>query len=342
MKSELSKDIIFNYFAGNTTALQKKLIETWLESPDNRERYFEYLEEWEMSQPQLFPDDALAFEKVQQRILHAYETDEDEEGGFLVAEKKGSSGLVALLKWAAIVTVALGIGLYSAKDFVLFESYKTANGELKDIVLSDGSHITLNANSLLRVPRWGFGNVTREVFLEGEAEFNVTHTADNKQFVVHNSDESEILVLGTEFVVYTRKKSTRVVLNKGKVQLLSAAEQKPVTMIPGDQVTIYQNGKMELEKLTTTELQLQSVWKEHRMVFDHTQLIQVAAKLNEIYGVEVEIKDQEMAERELTGSFKAENVHEILDVLSEMLDIEISNQENKVYFNPKPVELNNR
>ncbi|TKT92921.1 FecR family protein [Dyadobacter frigoris] len=338
MKSELPKDILFTYFAGNATALQKKLIEEWLSGPESLELYFEYLEEWEINRPQFLPDNEIAFEKFSQRIVDTDIEENDTEFYLSDIKTKKKNLNLNVWKWAAAAVVALGTGIFS-KDLILFENYKTANGELKAIILNDSSRVTLNANSSLKVPRFDFVNASREVFLDGEAEFNVTHTVDNKQFIVHTTDDSEILVLGTEFVVYTRKKGTRVVLNKGKVQLSSAQESKPLTMKPGDQVTIYQNGKMELEKLTKTEVELQSVWKEHRMVFDHTKLGEVATKLNEIYGVDVEIKDKQTAERELTGSFKAENVDEILDVLSEMLDIDISHRENKVYFNPKPVDL---
>lgn len=338
MKSGLPKDILFTYFAGNATALQKKLIEEWLGNPENLELYFEYLEEWEINRPQFLPDNEIAFEKFSQRIAGT-DTEESENETFLFDIKTKKTILsLNVWKWTAAAIIVVGTGIFS-KDFILFENHQTANGELKTIILNDSSRVTLNANSSLKVPRFDFFNKSREVFLEGEAEFNVTHTADNKQFIVHATDNSEILVLGTEFVVYTRKKGTRVVLNKGKVQLSSAQESKPLTMKPGDQVTIYQNGKMELEKLTKSEVELQSVWKEHRMVFDHTKLGDVATKLNEIYGVDVEIRDKQTAERELTGSFKAENVDEILGVLSEMLDLDISHRENKVYFNPKPVDL---
>lgn len=338
MKSGLPKDILFTYFAGNATALQKKLIEEWLSSPENLELYFECLEEWEVNRPQFLPDKEIAFEKFSQRIAGT-DTEESEIETFLfdIKTKKTSFNL-NVWKWAAAAIIVVGTGIF-AKDFILFKNHQTANGELKTIILNDSSRVTLNANSSLKVPRFDFFSKSREVFLEGEAEFNVTHTVDNKEFIVHTTDDSEILVLGTEFVVYTRKKGTRVVLNKGKVQLSSAQENKPLTMKPGDQVTIYQNGKMELEKLTKTEVELQSVWKEHRMVFNHTKLGEVAIKLNEIYGVDVEISDKQTAERELTGSFKAENVDEILEVLSEMLDLDISHRENKVYFNPKPVDL---
>jgi hypothetical protein len=45
---------------------------------------------------------------------------------------------------------------YLLRDSILYQHYKTTNGELSTIHLSDGSRVILNANSTLKVPRFGF------------------------------------------------------------------------------------------------------------------------------------------------------------------------------------------
>ncbi len=68
MKPPLSKEVLFIYFSGQATVLQKQLIENGWRMIGRVETYFEWLQEWENSYPQFLPDVEHAFEKVQ-RIL---------------------------------------------------------------------------------------------------------------------------------------------------------------------------------------------------------------------------------------------------------------------------------
>lgn len=331
MKPILSKDMLFSYFSGHATSLQKKLIEEWLGDTGSFELYYEWLEEWERSQPHFLPDTDRAWKKNKERINGSVAED--------IPAKAVKTPVVtfrALLRhpaaWkAAVCLVILSIAFYSFSDFILYRRYTTAYGELRTVTLEDNSLVVLNANSELRVPRAGFGLRHREVFLSGEAEFVVSKTADSKKFTVHTPDRSKITVLGTEFVVYTRERGTRIVLNKGKVRLTPPdVSQSSVMLLPGDQASISAGGKITLEKLTAAQLDAQTTWKEHRFVFDRTPLPEVGARLNEIFGVQITIADSLLAGKELTGSYKAQTLDEFLEVLSDMLDIRVARKDNEV------------
>ena len=144
---------------------------------------------------------------------------------------------------AASIGVAL-VGGWLLRDRLLQQTYTTAFGEIRVLILADGSRVTLNANSTLRVPRFGFGQQTRNVLLTGEAAFSVTHTLDDKPFIVRTGKSFEVVVLGTEFVVYNRHQGGRVVLNRGKVQLRykQGEATRQLTMQPGDQATMNARG----------------------------------------------------------------------------------------------------
>jgi transmembrane sensor len=335
MKNQIPKDIVFTFFAGNASVLQKKLIEEWLADPANVEIYFEWLQEWETNQPQFLPDSNQAFEKFSRRTAQAESGDENQDED----EAPSPAKLVKYFdrgKWAAVFLMALGIGSYSVKDAFFIQTYQTSYKNSQTIILPDSSKIVLNANSRLRVPRWGFGSLTREVMLEGDAEFVVTHTVDNKPFMVRTPDNSKVTVLGTEFVVYARHRGTSVVLNKGKVQLASATDPKPRDMKPGDKATINLSGNIKIEKLSQEELATPAAWKQHQFKFQRTPLSAAATEMNEVFGVSIVIHNPALAARELTGTFKAQNADELLNVLSEMLDMDIDPRDNKVYLNPRP------
>ena len=70
--------------------------------------------------------------------------------------------------------------------------------EKQYVKLPDGSTVFLNAGSTIQVPE-GFGTVTRDVILTGEAYFDIHHDA-KKPFIVHTGNVSTT-VLGTAFNV---------------------------------------------------------------------------------------------------------------------------------------------
>lgn len=206
---------------------------------------------------------------------------------------------------------------------------------MKSFVLTDGTQVTLNANSSFKVPRWGFGDAKREVYLTGEADFSVTHSSTNQKFIVKTDKNFEVVVLGTEFSVFARPRSANIVLKKGKV-LVNYKEgkiAKQLIMKPGELVTFNKNNKALLKPVIQPSIF--SLWKEKRFVFDETQLSDVAQMLEETYGLKVTINNRELAERKIMGSFRAENVDELLHTISELLDINVIRQEDKVQLSEK-------
>lgn len=323
-KMNLVKEMIFNYFAGNASPLHKKLIEDWLQEPKNIEQYFEWLDEWERTCPQFLPNVEIALLKNIERIDNIVSPINDVDVINPVYKKP------KLNSWwiAAAVCLIFGVSGFLMKQEIMYQSYATDFGEIRKIHLPDGSDVTLNANSELFVPRWGFGTKTREVLLEGEAEFSVQHTLDHQKFIVNTPDKHQITVLGTEFVVYARQRGTKVVLNKGKVILSSANKREIITMKPGDMVNISKKGELKLQVLNKEKLSTQLSWKDHRFVFDNTPLKEIGSLIKENFGVEIKIQTPELANRTITGAFKAESAEELVNVLAEMLSFNVVKEEN--------------
>jgi transmembrane sensor len=330
MKAQIPKDTVFAYFGGNATALQKKLIAEWLLEPGNSEVYFEWLSEWETSRPQFIPDATSAFEKFSNRIQETAPV-----GVEYALPGRLNIGFQIQWKWVAAFLLSMGIAMFSMKEKIINKTYATAHNDNQTIILEDQSKVVLTSDSRLHVPRWGFGKYRREVILEGEATFSVTHTIENKPFVVTTPDRSTVTVLGTEFAVYARSKGTQVVLNKGKVQLATLNDPKPREMSPGDKATVTATGHVEIKKLTETELAIPGRWKEHQFDFQHTTLGNATKEINEVFGVHIVVVDKSLSDRELSGTFRAKDANELLNVLSEMLDMRVTLNENSIYLTPK-------
>ncbi|MBB3839333.1 ferric-dicitrate binding protein FerR (iron transport regulator) [Runella defluvii] len=335
MKQDISKELIFSHFAHKSSPLQRKMIDEWLQIEANEEQYFAWLEEWEQTHPQYLPQSELALENYEAFLEANPHTHLQAE--LAASEPVVSSNRRYWFRWLAAASVVLvlgGVG-WLFRGSLLYQTYQTAFGETKSLLLPDGSKVTLNANSLLRLPRFGFGTKNREVFLKGEASFSVTHTPDHQKFVVKTNKQFEVVVLGTEFSVYARQRISKVVLSKGKVQVRyqQGRTQKQIVLTPGDLVTLDRENNMD--KKAVSHPQNYAAWEQKRFVFEETSLQDVAYLLQENYGLEVEIKDKDLSERVIMGSFRAENVDQLLQSISELLDISVVRQGNRVQLSDK-------
>lgn len=323
----VNKALLFQYFAGNASPAQKRLIAEWLAHADHQELYFEWLAEWQSQSPQFLPDGQERYEayvRYMRENANAEATTENKaQEQFPVVEGR-RIGRRSWLMAAASVLV-LGMTALLGREQILYKTYATEFGETRSVELSDGTKVILNANTSMKVPRFGFGEDTREVKLNGEAFFNVTHTIDNKRFMVKTEDNFEVMVLGTEFSVYTRRKGGKVLLKKGKVHVLfsEGSQKKELVMKPGDLVTMAKSAAKPIVK-PNADTQKLIAWTGNRFVFDKTPLSEVAAQLQEHYGIRVEIKDNRFASRTVSGTFQPESGEELLTLLSELFDFRLA------------------
>lgn len=315
MNNTIYKQTLTALFEGRATALQKSLIVDFLSVPENQELYFLWLEEWELQNPQLITDTDLAYLQLVGKSVNLQTTNPPRT----VDPRRW----IWFMGIAASITFLLVITGYFFQDSILNRKYSTAYGELKSFVLPDGSNVTLNANSTLTVPRFDFGKSSREVWLSGEAEFSVRHLPNNIRFIVRTPDQLEVQVLGTEFMVYSRAKGSKVVLNKGKVQLRSLKQQeiKPLVINPGDVVMISKQGNLTLSH--NQVITAHTGWKDHHFTFEETPVSEIADQLNEVFGVRIIIADSALAKRTLGGTFKAETADQFLQVMADILEVRI-------------------
>ncbi len=330
MKTQVTQELLFNYFAGRVTPFQQQLVEEWAKDPTHREMFYAWLEAWENQHPQYLADVATGLARHQSRLTQPPLV----ETGTRLQVLPSSPALPVWyhrFRWmmAAAVALLLLVG-YLGRDLIRYQHYHTGYGQTRQFSLADGSWVILNANSSLQVPRFGFGARSREVFLTGEAAFSVKHTPDHQQFVVKTDQQFEVLVLGTEFTVYNRPRGRRVVLNKGKVQLRYQEGEavKQLTMQPGDQVTLDQGSGARFKKLAQPENA--TAWRDNRFVFEETTLQEIAYLFEETYGWQLEIPDPEIASWTVSGSFTARSGEELLETLMQASSLTYQRTGNRI------------
>lgn len=122
---------------------------------------------------------------------------------------------------SAAALIAVGVLVGKSGGTVFSDSFNTIcvdAGSKSRIVLADGTQVTMKASSKLRYPA-SFGSGPREVWLDGEAYFDVEHDAEHP-FIVHSYRQS-VRVLGTTFNVqaYSNESENTVTLLSGAVEL---------------------------------------------------------------------------------------------------------------------------
>lgn len=223
---------------------------------------------------------------------------------------------------AAIVLLLAVLGI-----FYLLPTSKlnvsTTYSQTKDIILPDGSLVTLNANSSVSYNRdWKEND--REIWLEGEAFFDIKKKTGSPrpEFLVH-AGELTVKVLGTSFNVYNREEKTAVVLQEGKVELSSPGDSRlptKVTMRPGEKVEVAGSGYKHEQVAVDPYLS----WRDHRMVFENSSLAEIARLLEDNHGYRVVFTDPRHEELRFTGSYSSERIDLFLKALSEAFDIPVT------------------
>jgi ferric-dicitrate binding protein FerR (iron transport regulator) len=325
---QVTKEILFDYFAGRLTALQRSHIAEWAKDPGHEEWFYQCLDEWERSRLQ-YPAEVESSLERYRGFLHQVPVEETAPP----ATAHFTPDNRQWYRWLAAACFVLlsGLGLWLYRDTLLYQVHATAYGETRPLELADGSQVVLNANTSLKVPRFNFGRGNREVYLDGEAKFSVSHTRDHRRFVVHTRKGMDVVVLGTEFSVFSRPRGTRVVLTSGKVQIQYQPGTQPgnqLTMKPGDMVTLHENGQLAVKKVAQPEKH--AAWALKQFVFENTSLQEISAMLMETYGVRVEIGDKGLASQTLTGSFSAQSADELLQAVSEILEINMTRKGNRI------------
>ena len=210
------------------------------------------------------------------------------------------------------------------------KKYETAYGEKNTITLPDGSKVVLNGHSTLRSNSNWSTSSAREVWLDGEAFFSVTHMKNNQRFVVHTSDGLSIEVLGTSFNVKKRGSNTQVVLREGKIRLhmMSGTSMDSLTMKPGDLVEI--NGQNKSLTREVVEPEKYTSWQNPNITFSNTPLREVLKMVQEVYGDETFVTDVSLSEKRISGSLPNDNLDILLKALEETLNCRIEHNNNRI------------
>jgi transmembrane sensor len=273
--------------------------------------------------------------------------------------------IVRISKIAALVIILLSLG--GILNYVMFNMSEnnvqycithSPLGSKSELTLPDGTKISLNAGSTLRYPA-NFMKGTREVFLEGEAYFNVTKMKD-RLFVVLTSDV-KIKVYGTQFNVksYPDENQIQTTLVEGSLSvepIRGKTKNSTVILKPNQSVTFYKHTVDKTSNKELTDKGLKEVtkqpsrivvtplvdplpiisWKDSKWVFVGEELDQLALKLERRYNVNITFSDESLKHYRFSGTLKSQTFEQVLKIIQESAPIQFTIENNNVIFREDP------
>ena len=216
--------------------------------------------------------------------------------------------LAASLAVFAVIYRPAALGCWNA-------DYCAAVGEAKTVALEDGSHVTLNTGSAIRVES---GSGSRHVrLLRGEAFFDVSPDA-RRPFQV-DGHYSLTRVKGTRFLVREDQATDTVTVVSGVVEV-SRDGQEPAVLRENDQITVDARKAGGIRKVQGS---VAGAWMKGKAVFDNAPLAEVVAEIARYRRGTVLIKGDGLRTLKVSGRFDIANTDQALESLAQTLPIRV-------------------
>ena len=343
----------------------------WVKNPDEESDWFwkSFVSENPLCKPKIeearklvtlfeFPthelpqDDIRGMRNVLLMALHA-QREQHKDNTFL-AKGRFSKGRRRRLKLAAaiiiipLVCVALflikenddDIFLGSTAQENVIEKRVNPLGQKSVLFLSDGTKVWLNAASKISYLQDFTQLDTRDVYLEGEAFFDVAHNP-GKPFIVHTSS-IKIKVLGTSFNVksYAEEKTIETTLVHGKVRI----EQSDVKGNRIGDVELKPNQRAVFNKeskiINVKEVAAGNAgsWKQERLVFEEESIDNVIMQLERWFNVKIHVQNKGKLDCKLTASIEKESLEEVLRLIEASHNVRYGIKGSQVFIEGKLCE----
>jgi ferric-dicitrate binding protein FerR (iron transport regulator) len=272
------------------------------------------------------PEEVRASWEVMERQLD--ELDRRRHIGFRRRMLAAASVIILLLTSA-------GFWYFSSKVLIT-----TGNAEQKQVVLPDHSIVTLNANSSLAWYRAWWWRGDRQVWLTGEALFEVEHlnrdSSDirpGERFTAFAGDLS-VQVLGTQFNIRQRRHTVMVALLDGKIRVWGKGRAgEPLIMTPGE-VVRYDDATAAIAPVDRVTSQPQA-WIDHKILANGMTVQDIIDQYEDTYGNTIVLGDTSLAAKKIDGTLPLNTEEGVIYMLANILNANIHREGRMIYLQPK-------
>ncbi|HEU5365246.1 MAG TPA: FecR family protein [Hanamia sp.] len=334
--------------SGEATDEDSKELETFFETNDLYKTKFGLLKEFWENKNSISTDTDKALQKL---LLQIREEKEEGVTNSFNSSAKNKTLIHYLFKYSKVAVLILGC--FVAGYFIFnknthdsiaktqpvkayFQIKETPKGAKSTIVLADGTKVTMNSDSRLKFPT-EFSGETREVFLTGEAFFDVTHNA-KVPFIIH-TNKMNIKVLGTEFNVksYPEDSTSETTLIRGLIEVtLNDRPSDKIILRPKEKLVVSnepsskqissiatssptQEARLVISSLHYVSAKdsaiVETSWLDNKLVFQDESFGKLARDLERRYGINIRFSNSSVREFRFTGVFEKETIDEVLKAL---------------------------
>lgn len=309
----LNIEILKRFFEGNYTREDFLEIKKSLQNKNNESEIKRLMQKhWEEYSVEIEKD--ITIDRILDKIQHQIYLEE--------RHKAKRSNLLQIFRRIAailIVPIILTFGAYlilkPKQQQVNSESYAEIQcpmGARVKFQLPDGTSGFLNSGSSLKYPV--VFNETRQVFLSGEAYFDVTPSR-HSPFQVQTSNII-VHVLGTKFniISWPDENVEEVVLESGHLNV-NLQDGKPITeLFPNQKLSV--DLKNQTGTKTNVVASQYTGWKEGKLIFRNEHMEEVAKRLSRWYNADIIIADKELNQYSIHATFEDERLNEVLKLVS--------------------------
>ena len=213
---------------------------------------------------------------------------------------------------------------------MIYNTLKIPYGKKFEVQLSDGTIVYLNAGTSLRYPVQFAKNQSRQVYLTGEAFFEVSK--DKAHPFTVNAQEVSVEVLGTKFNVnsYIEDVSTNVVLVEGKVSLYKDKKtaENQVYLTPGLKGSNIRGQQKIITESVNTDYY--TAWVTGSLVFKNASFDAIIKTLERRYNVTVINKNKILGKEIFNARFDNEPIEVVLKYFSDSYAIDYKINEDQI------------
>ncbi|MCF2504480.1 FecR family protein [Dyadobacter sp. CY107] len=230
--------------------------------------------------------------------------------------------------------------LAKADDNNAFTEISNQGQQVKYVRLSDGSAIVLHKNSSVRFPKH-FAKTGREVFLTGEAFFEVTKNPEQPFFVYAN--ELVAKVHGTSFSVKAGENDTQIIVavKTGKVSVYTQQDAKAIqykadknltalVLTPNQQATFMRNEAKLTRLALKSPVLLHIPIEDQIFTYAETPVAMVFEALEKAYGVKINFNKEIMGQCSITATLGDEPLENKLRWICTILEAEYAIKDDQI------------
>lgn len=218
---------------------------------------------------------------------------------------------------------------------LVYNTLTVPYGKRFELKLADGTHIYLNSGTSLKYPVKFLKGESRQVFLNGEAFFDVAKDSIHP-FIVNMNDVG-VRVLGTKFNTssYPENDYINTVLVEGAVRLFNNTSVynkiNSTLLSPGYKASWdKRNNKISIDK---ADIALHTAWIKGRIIFKHLSFKSIIKKLERQYDVTIMNNNKTLDNEFFTASFDTETIEQVMETFHKNYGIDYSIINHQIIIN---------